>query len=129
QEVGAHDRHGATIDLDHEVATGAAGEHETERKIGNDSDLLQHALVRDFRPQGKWIASIEGLIGERGDQLVRVDQLLVSAPHGYLQGDIEIDDRQLVLDEGTPGAAVVAAPLDIGEINAVAFDQEAGAAV
>jgi hypothetical protein len=69
------------------------------------------------------------LIRERGDELVRMDQSLFPCPEGDLQGDIEIHDRKLVLDERATGATVVAAPLDIGEFNAVAFDQEAGAAV
>ena len=41
----------------------------------------------------------------------------------------EIHDVKLVLDERPAGFAVLAAPLDIGEVDAVALDQETGAAV
>src|SRR5579872_4431970 len=46
-----------------------------------------------------------------------------------LQGDIEIHDLKLMVDEGTTGLAVLAAPLDIGEVDAIALDQEPRPAV
>jgi hypothetical protein len=41
-----------------------------------------------------------------------------------LQRDGEIDDLDLVLDERPAGFAVLPAPFDIGEGNAIALDQE-----
>ena len=46
-----------------------------------------------------------------------------------LQADVEIHDLELVLDERPAGLAVLAAPFDIGEVDAVALDQEARAAI
>ena len=45
------------------------------------------------------------------------------------KGDVEVHDVELVLDERAAGLAVLAAPFDVGEVDAVAFDQEAGAAI
>ena len=42
---------------------------------------------------------------------------------GELQRDREIDDLQLMFDERAPGLAVLAAPFDVGELDAVALDQ------
>ena len=46
-----------------------------------------------------------------------------------LQRDIKVHDLELMLDERPAGLAVLAAPFDIGEIDAVALDQEPGAAI
>ena len=53
-----------------------------------------------------------------------MDELhVVSSTSGELQRDREIDDLQLMLDERAAGLAVLAAPFDVGKLNAVALDQ------
>ena len=129
-DIAADDRHGAAIDLDHEATAGAIGQHKAEDKIGHKSDVMEAALVRDLHAERKGIACAERLIGKGGDHLVRMNKAKVSAmADGILERDVKIDDLKLVLDEGAAGLAVLAAPLDIGEIDAVALDQEARAAV
>ena len=58
-----HDRHGAAVDLDHEIATRAIGKLQTEREIRHEADVVHDAAMRERDPQRKWIA--------RGDALIR----------------------------------------------------------
>jgi hypothetical protein len=58
--------------------------------------------------------------------LGRRDEPNIGAPgYGALQGDREIDDLDLALDERPPGAAVLPTPFHVGEGDAVPFDKEA----
>ena len=108
----------------------AIGEHEAEHKIGHQPDVMPGAAIRERHPERKRIALAEGLIGKGGNHLGRMDEPNAGASlRRPLQRHVKIDDLKLVLDEGAAGFAVLAAPFDIGEIDAVALDQEAGAAV
>ena len=79
--------------------------------------------VRELHAQGQRIAGGARLLGEASDDVVGVDELHVaSSAGGELKRDREIDDLQLVLNKGAAGLAVLAAPFDIGELDAVALD-------
>jgi hypothetical protein len=59
-----------------------------------------------------------------------VDELHVGAgARGALQADVEIHDLKLVLDERATRQAVLSAPFDVGKLDAVALNQEAGAPI
>ena len=62
--------------------------------------------------------------GKAGDDVVGMDELHVApGTSGELQRDREIDDLQLMFDEWAAGLAVLPAPFDVGELDAVALDQ------
>jgi hypothetical protein len=48
---------------------------------------------------------------------------IIASAHCRLQRNVEVDDFQLMLDEGTAGLAILAAPFEIGEGDATAFQQ------
>src|SRR5450631_1368247 len=50
-------------------------------------------------------------------------------PHRGFQGDRKVHDLQLVFDKGPAGFAVLAAPLDVREVEAVLFNEKPGAAI
>ena len=63
-------------------------------------------------------------IAERRLFVVVMDELhVVSSAGSELQRDREIDDLQLMLDKRAAGLTVLAAPFDVGELDAVALDQ------
>jgi hypothetical protein len=60
----------------------------------------------------------------RSRRLVGMNEAHVAAlAGGAMQADIEVHDLKLVLDKRPAGRAVLAAPFDVGEIDAVALDQ------
>ena len=82
------------------------------------------ALVRELHAQRQRIAGGARLLRKSGDDVVGMDELHVApSTGGDLQRDREIDDLQLMLDERAAGLAVLAAPFDVGELDAVALDQ------
>jgi hypothetical protein len=85
--------------------------------------------MREFDPQREWIAGGDALIRKGSNELGRVNELhaLALARRG-LQADEEIRDLQLVLDERPAGLAVLAAPFDVGECDAITLDKETRAA-
>src|SRR4029077_418702 len=108
----------------------AVRELQTEDQIGDKADFVGDALVRNLYPKRKGVALAEALVGERSDDFVRVNKPYVAASRSRaLQRHVEIHDLKLVLDERSPGVAILAAPFDIGEIDAVALDQEPRAAI
>ena len=123
QKIGAGDGHRAAVDLDHEGMAGAVGELESEDEVGDEADLVHDSLVRELHAQGQRIAGGARLLGEASDDVVGVDELHVaSSAGGELKRDREIDDLQLMFDERTAGLAILPAPFDIGELDAVALD-------
>ena len=79
--------------------------------------------MRERDAQREWIPAGDVLIGEGSDKLGGMNELHVGAStRGALQADIKVHDLQLVLDERPPGLAVLAAPFDVGEFDAVALD-------
>src|SRR5271165_3622570 len=103
---------------------GAVRELESEDEVGDEADLVHGSLVRELHAQRQRIACGASLLRESGDDIVGMDELhVVSNASGELQRDREIDDLQLMLDERAAGAAVLAAPFDICELDAVALDQ------
>ena len=65
------------------------------------------------------------MLGETGDDVIGMDELYVaSSSRRELQRDQEFDDLQLVFDEGSAGVAVLSAPFDVGELDAIALDQQ-----
>ena len=74
-----HHRHGAAVDLDHEMTAGDIGKHEPERKIRDKSHFVRDAPMRERDAQRKWIAGGNALIREGSDHLVGVDELHVGA--------------------------------------------------
>jgi len=130
RQIAAYDRHGAAVDFDHKAATGAIGEHEAESKVRDNVDVVQHAVVREFGAEREWAAGIDAVIRKRRCEFVGMHEAEVgAAARRTLQRDVEVHDPKLMLDEWPTGLAILAAPLDIGEIDAVPFDQEPGAAV
>ena len=91
---------------------------------------MHDAPMRERDLQREWIAGGDRADPGRRDQLVGVDEVHVGASaRGALQADVKVHDLKLVLDEGAAGQAVLAAPFNIGKLDAVALDQEAGASV
>jgi hypothetical protein len=86
--------------------------------------------MREGDPERKRIAGGNMLIWEARDLLVGVDELHVGVfACRPLQADVKIHDLKLVLDERSANFAILATPFDVGKLDAVALDQEAGAAV
>ena len=99
-------------------------------RVGDEADLVHDSLVRELHAQRQGIACGASLLRKSGDDVVGMDELHVSSSTSSdLQRDREIDDLQLMLDERTAGVAVLPAPFDVGELDAVALDQEARAAI
>ncbi len=129
-QIGPADRHRPAVDLDHEIAARAVSQSQPEDEVGNDTEIVAKAAMRDANAKRERIALAERLIRERGDHLVGVNEPQIIAPlRGALHRDIEVHDLKLVFDERPAGFPVLAAPLDVGEVDAVAFDEKAGAAV
>ena len=64
------------------------------------------------------------------DRLVSINEAHVAArAGGAMQANIQVDDLKVVVDARATRAALFAATFNVGEIDAVALDQEAGAAV
>ena len=47
KKIGAGDGHRTAVDLDHEASAGAIGKLQTERKIGDEPNLMHSSVVRD----------------------------------------------------------------------------------
>ncbi len=76
-------------------------------------------LVRNLDPQRERVALTEALVGKGSNDLVRVNEPYIPALRDRtLQGDVEVYDLKLVLDERPAGVAIFPAPLDIGEVDA-----------
>ena len=91
---------------------------------------MHDAPMRERDAQCEWIAGGNALIGEGSDEFSGVNELHVGpSARRALQADVEVHDLKLVLDEWPPGFAVLAAPLDIGECDAVALDEKPRAPV
>ena len=130
QKIGAGDGHCAAVDLDHEGMAGIVWELQPEDEVGEEANLVHDSLVRELDAQGERIARGARLLRKSGDDVVGMDELHVaSSASGKLQRDREIDDLQLMLDERAAGLAVLAAPFDVGELDAVALDQQSRATV
>ena len=103
---------------------GAIGKLQAEHKVGDQADLVHDSLVRELHAQRQRIACGARLLRESGDDVVGMDELHVApSTGGDLQRDREIDDLQLMLDERAASLAVLAAPFDVGEFDALTLDQ------
>ncbi len=103
---------------------GAVRELESDDEVGDEADLVHDSLVRELHAQRQRIARGASLLRKSGDDVVGMDELHVApSASGELQRHQEIDDLQLMLDERAAGLAVLAAPFDVGEFDAVALDQ------
>ena len=70
----------------------------------------------------------EGVVPRRlrasRDHLVRREQAdIATRTHRASQRDVEIDNLDLMLDEGSAGLAVLPAPFDIRKVGTIAHDQ------
>ena len=124
QKIGAGDGHRAAIDLDHKGMVRAIGKLQPEGQVGDKANLVHDSLVRELHAQRQRIVCGARLLRKSGDDVVGMNELHVaSSAGGDLQRDREIDDLQLMLDKRPAGFAVLAAPFDVGELDAVALDQ------
>jgi hypothetical protein len=99
--IGSSDRHRATVNLNHEIATRAVGEVQPEHKIGNDADLPHDSALGQLRMESKLIP-IRRLPGGREHSLRRDEADIAAFAHGALQCHLEIDNLDFMLDERTP---------------------------
>src|SRR5436190_1343853 len=79
QEVTAHNRHGAAVDLHHEIPAGGVRKLQPEDKVGHEANLADRALLGDFYAHREWTAFAERLVRKRGDDLVGVNETHVIA--------------------------------------------------
>ena len=121
-KIGAPHGHRAAINLDHEGVFCARREPKSESKIRNYAEVVQCSSVRELGVKGEGVLALARGLRKFCKYFGTVDELYVSTiGGGTLQGDFEIDDLDLVFDEGTSRLTVLPAPLRIPKFDAILF--------
>ena len=129
-EIAAGDRHGAAVDLDHEVAARAVGKQRPNTRSGTSPRSRTMPRCDTFTFKANGLRAVRARSGRAAMISSGWMRRMSARPRtACCKRDVEIHNVKLVLDERAAGLAVLAAPFDIGEVDAVALDQEAGAAV
>lgn len=124
-KVGAGDRHGAPVDFDEKVSPRAGLQVDGEGDVGDKSDLMAQAEMRNIDPKGEGIApNRAGGRRQVGRNVLGVGVAITQTFGGELRRDFEVGDFQLVFDEGAAGFPVFARPIDLLELRLAMLTQE-----
>src|SRR5262249_5855046 len=124
QHVGAGDWHRPSVDLDHEAPARPVVKPDSENEVGDNTDVVRPALMRDDGPQCQRIPPSAYVVGKAANQLFGGDEPNPSVPPGgKLQSYRKLEYLQLMFDKGSARSLIVATYRGGCGLNAT-LDQE-----